>query len=125
MSLSHEPYITAVIDALTAAGLGPTTWWMSDAEIDPRGDGATTMDNAILIWGGDHPAVNTGEHPHGALFTWESSADAWQWAAFRDDGSNDELESLELPLDAAPERVFDVARRVLSASGETPKAVTV
>lgn len=116
MSLPHEPYITTVVDALTAAGLAPTTWRVSGDEIDPRGDGCTTMDSAVLVWEGDHPEVNDDEHPDGVLLVWESSADAWQWAAFRDDGSNDDLEPLELPLDAAPDRVVEVARGVLSGA---------
>jgi hypothetical protein len=120
MSMPHQPYIAAVVAALTAADLEPTRWWASDGEIDPRGDGATTMDNAVLVWQGDHPEVDD-EYPDGLLFAWESSADAWQWAELHEDGSNDELEPLDLPLDAAPERVVEAARAVLS--GETPAGV--
>ncbi|GGK62219.1 hypothetical protein Sme01_04190 [Sphaerisporangium melleum] len=120
MSLTHEPYIAAVLAALTAIDLEPTRWWVSDAEIDPRGDGCTTMDDAVLIWD-DQSAVNIDEHPHGVLVSWESSADAWRWARLRSDGSNELLEALDLPLDAAPEHVVETLRTVLSghaAGGE-------
>ncbi len=116
--MPHEPYIASVADALTAAGLAPTRWWVSDAEIDPRGDGCTTMDGAILTWDGGHPAVDADELPDGFLLIWESSADTWQWAAFREDGSNEDLKPLDMPLDATPERVVEVVRAVLS--GATP-----
>ncbi len=113
--LPHEPYIAAVVAALTAADLEPTRWWVSDAEIDPRGDGCTTMDDAVLIWD-DQSAVNIDEHPHGLLVSWESSAGTWEWARLREDGSNEDLKPLDMPLDATPERVVEVVRSVLSGA---------
>ncbi|MEU0332196.1 hypothetical protein [Streptomyces sp. NPDC006193] len=76
--LPHDPYITAVTTALTAAGLEPTDWWTSDAEVD-RYDtgpdaGCTTMLDAHLVW-----TASVG-HPHGLHLLWEHPAEQWQWA---------------------------------------------
>jgi hypothetical protein len=79
-ALPHDPYITAVCDALTAAGLGPDDSWTSDAETDPSGDGCQTMLNAILVWEGTHQAVNEDALPEGVTLLWEHSAPQWQWA---------------------------------------------
>jgi hypothetical protein len=77
--LPHDPYITAVLNALTAVGLEPNNHWTSDAEVD-RYDtgpdaGCTTMLDAHLVW-----TVHTGGHPHGIHLIWEHPAEQWQWA---------------------------------------------
>lgn len=80
-ALPHDPYITAVTDALTTAGLEPTTAETSDAEPN-RYDtsGLTTQLDALLVWDGDHPAVNTEAHEDGIALIWEHPAEQWQWA---------------------------------------------
>ncbi|WP_328846154.1 hypothetical protein [Streptomyces sp. NBC_00258] len=83
-TLPHDPYITAVVDALAAAGLEPTDAWTSEAEIDRyRTDadaGVATMLSAVLIWGGDAPGLNTEAHEDGITLVWEHPAEQWQWA---------------------------------------------
>ncbi|WP_329214837.1 hypothetical protein OG352_05305 [Streptomyces sp. NBC_01485] len=88
--LPHDPYIFAVTDALTAAGLEPTDGWTSDAELDRYRDddlyGLACMLDAYLLWDGEHPALNTEKHPHGIALVWDHPAEQWQWAARKDNG---------------------------------------
>lgn len=92
-ALPHDPYITAVIDALTTAGLEPDSYWTSDAEIDPyaTGDdaGCTTMLNAVIGWD-DSTDDDTG----GLLLLWDHPAEQWQHARPRVEGGNTEPEFL-------------------------------
>ncbi len=88
--LPHDPYIEAVVDALTAAGLEPTAAWTSDSELDRYRDddlyGLACMLDACLTWEEDHPALNTAEYPHGIALIWDHPAEQWQWAARKDNG---------------------------------------
>ncbi|MBK3631596.1 hypothetical protein JHN52_01195 [Streptomyces sp. MBT97] len=93
-ALPHDPYITAVIDALTAAGLEPDSYWTSDAETDPyaTGDdaGCITMLNAVITWDDD-----THDDSGGLLLLWDHPAEQWQYARPRAEGGNTEPEFLE------------------------------
>ncbi|MFI9340004.1 hypothetical protein ACIG0D_01810 [Streptomyces sp. NPDC052773] len=88
--LPHDPYITAVVDALTAAGLEPTQHWTEDTELDRYRDddlsGLATMLTAVLEWDGDHPALNRTEHEHGIALLWEHPAEQWLWAPQKANG---------------------------------------
>ncbi|MFM9542277.1 hypothetical protein [Streptomyces turgidiscabies] len=78
-ALPHDPYITAVVEALTAAGLEPDTYWTSDAEINPYDDGpdagCTTMLNAVIGWDD-----NTDDNSGGLFLFWDHPAEQWQHA---------------------------------------------
>lgn len=89
-TLPHDPYIEAVIDALTAAGLEPTSAETSDAESN-RYDrsGLTTQLDALLVWDGDHEALNADAHEDGIVLLWEHPAEQWQWAPRKAHGSLD------------------------------------
>ncbi|SMF86390.1 hypothetical protein [Streptomyces sp. Amel2xC10] len=88
--LPHDPYIEAVVDALTAAGLEPTKAWTSDTELDRYRDddlyGLACMLDAYLTWEDDHPALNTEKYPQGIALIWDHPAEEWQWAARKDNG---------------------------------------
>lgn len=78
--LPHDPYITAVVDALTAAALEPTSAETRDTEenrFDP--DSGTELD-ALLVWDGDAPGLDTDVHEDGLVLLWEHPAEQWQWA---------------------------------------------
>jgi hypothetical protein len=80
-TLPHDPYIEAVVDALTAAGLEPTTAETRDTEenrFDP--DGCGTELDALLVWDGDAPGLDTDVHEDGIVLLWEHPAEQWQWA---------------------------------------------
>lgn len=90
--LPHDPYIRAVVIALTAAGLEPDGWWTSDAETDPyrTDDDGATMLNAVLLWSGDHAAIADAVAPDGMLLLWDHPAEQWQYAERRAEGGNEE-----------------------------------
>ncbi|MFC5202788.1 hypothetical protein [Streptomyces kaempferi] len=91
--LPHDPYITAVIEALTAAGLEPDSYWTSDAEIDPyaagEDAGCITMLSAVIGWDDD-----TDDDTGGLFLFWDHPAEQWQYARPRAEGGNTEPEFL-------------------------------
>jgi hypothetical protein len=126
-TLPHDSYIEAVVNALTAAGLEPTTAETSDAESN-RYDtsGLTTQLNALLVWDGDAPGLNTDEHEDGIALVWEHPAEQWQWAPRKPHGSLEhEPEFLPLHRWADPFAVVDVVRVLLAGmpvpGGEDPR----
>ncbi|MBL3669096.1 hypothetical protein JL475_24495 [Streptomyces sp. M2CJ-2] len=127
-ALPHDPYITAVLGALTAAGLEPSQWWTSDAETNRYTTGpdagCTTQLDAVLVWEGDHPAVNTEAHEDGITLVWEHPAEQWQWAPRKPHGElKREPEFLDsLPSWVDPAVVVIVARTLL-AGGPAPTSV--
>ena len=109
----HTPYITAVIEALTAAGLEPTGWWHSDLDGNPYGEGE--MLNALLTWDGGHPAASGRVADRGMILLWEHPAEAWQYARRRSGGGNEEPQVIpSLPLWANPTGVVEIVRQLLS-----------
>ncbi|WP_318202925.1 hypothetical protein [Streptomyces sp. SCL15-4] len=88
--LPHDPYITAVTTALTAAGLEPNDHWTSDADLDRYRDddlaGIAAMLTAVLEWDGDHPAIGDGVAPYGVVLVWEHPVESWMWARRGRDG---------------------------------------
>lgn len=118
-TLPHDPYIQAVVDALTAAGLEPTEWETDDTETDRYVSGPdaglTTMLTGLLVWDGDHPALGIGEYDHGVALVWEHPAEQWQWAPRGQHGVlTEEPEFLPLPRWADPATVVDVVRILLA-----------
>lgn len=117
--LPHDPYITAVIDALTSAGLEPTDAWTSDAEIDPYrtdGDaGCATMLTAVISWDGDHPAIADAVAPDGMLLFWDHPAEQWQYAERDAGGGNTRPEFIpRLGRYSQPEAVVAAVRALLA-----------
>ncbi|WP_406324434.1 hypothetical protein [Streptomyces niveus] len=117
--LPHDPYITAVVTALTAAGLEPDQWWTSDTEIDPyaTGDdaGCTTMLNAVLSW--DDTAIDEDDETgqDGLFLFWEHPAEQWQYARPRAEGGNTEPEFLpKLGRYSDPAAVVGTVRALLA-----------
>jgi hypothetical protein len=82
--LPHDPYITAVVEALTAAHLEPTEHWTDADDLDPYRDddaaGAATMLSAVLDWDDEHPAVVPTAHRYGIALLWHHPAEGWLWA---------------------------------------------
>ena len=120
-TLPHDPYINAVVDALTEAGLAPEWAETHDTEIDPRRDGTTTMLSAVLTWTGSHPAVNRAELPHGMVMLWETSADTWLYAERRRSGSVEYPYELPHLTQLADPAAVTATVRELLAGREAPK----
>lgn len=115
-ALPHDPYITAVVTALTKAGLEPDNYWTSDAEIDPYliGDdaGVTTMLNAVISW---DDFTDEDEGNAGLFLFWDHPAEQWQWARPRPEGGNTEPEFLpHLGRYSHPDAVVATARALLA-----------
>jgi hypothetical protein len=112
--LPHGPYITAVLSALTAAGLDPASWWATDTETNPYDDG-TDMCAAILLWDADSPAVDTARHPDGIVLVWQHPADSWQWAVRSRHGALRTVPNLlpHVGLYADPDAVATAVRALL------------
>lgn len=127
-TLPHDPYITAVVDALTAAGLEPTTAETSDAEINQYETGpdagCTTQLQALLVWDGDADGLNTDAHEDGIALLWEHPAGQWQWAPRKQHGELEHepefLVSLGRWVDPA---VVVIVVRALLAGDPAPTAV--
>ncbi|MFF5001752.1 hypothetical protein ACFY3G_02895 [Streptomyces phaeochromogenes] len=126
-TLPHDPYITAVVDALTAAGLEPSTAQTSDAESN-RYDtsGLTTQLDALLVWDGDSSGLNAEVHEDGIALVWEHPAEQWQWAPRKAHGELEhEPEFLPLPRWADPAAVVVIVRILLAGlavpGGEDPR----
>ncbi|AEW94647.1 MULTISPECIES: hypothetical protein [Streptomycetaceae] len=120
MTVPHIPYIAAVLTALTAAGLAPTDSGAEAANINPYDNGPdaglTTMLDAVMVWNGQNPAVNTAEYPHGIALVWEHPAESWQWAAQQSHGRLEREPAFlpSLPRWAAPAAVVTVVQALLA-----------
>ncbi|MGW6210988.1 hypothetical protein [Streptomyces sp. NPDC055109] len=127
-TLPHDPYITAVVDALIGAGLEPASAETSDAESN-RYDtsGLTTQLDALLLWDGDTcPVLNNDVHEDGIALLWEHPAEQWQWAPRKQHGGLvHEPEFLPLHRWADPAAVVEVVRVLLAGlpvpGGEDPR----
>lgn len=126
-ALPHDPYITAVCDALTAAGLEPTEDWTDDGETR----GTYCYLNAVITLDPDHthdldhddiPA--DAQWPHGLILIWEWHTGAedgepgrgpqWLFAELKRDGFNEYPTSLPVSGYASPAAVVDAARKVIA-----------
>lgn len=117
--LPHAPYITAVVNALAAAGLEPDQWWTSDAEIDPyaTGDdaGCTTMLSAVLAWDDTRVDEDDETGRDGLFLFWDHPAGQWQYARPRAEGGNTEPEYLlKLGLYSNPDHVAATTKALLA-----------
>lgn len=116
LAMPHDPYISAVDDALTAAGLAPDWTRANDTETNRYDQsGLTTQLDAMLVWTGNHPVLNTEAHEDGIALIWEHPAEQWQWAPRKHHGELEhEPEFLPLHRWADPAAVVDVVRVLLA-----------
>ncbi|GGZ72959.1 hypothetical protein ACFOOM_01195 [Streptomyces echinoruber] len=118
--LPHAPYIEAVTDALTAAGLPP-------AEVDVRDDetrGTHCYLDAVVTLTPEASGIHAGRFEHGLILVWEwhtgleeggdERGPVWQWAWRNEDGSNQLPEWLPVAGYASPHSVVTAAQRVLA-----------
>lgn len=119
-TLPHDPYITAICDALTAAGLEPADAWTSDAE----SCGLYQYLSAVITLDPDTSGIPAARWPDGLILCWawhtgiEDSEPArgpqWTFAELKGDGSNEYPTTLPVHGYASPAAVVDAARKVIS-----------
>lgn len=128
--LPHDPYITAVCDALTTADLELTDMcWTDDGETR----GTYCYLNAVITLDPskthdlDEDEIPAGTAwPHGLLLLWEwhTGAEAdqgepekgpvWQFAELKRDGSNEYPTDLPVEGYASPAAVLEATRKVIA-----------
>lgn len=126
-TLPHDPYITAVCDALTAADLEPgDDTWTSDSET--RGTycylGAVITLDPDKTHGLDDDVPDDAQWPHGLILTWEwhtgiedgepERGPVWEFAELKRDGSNEYPTALPVYGYASPAAVVEAARKVIA-----------
>lgn len=128
-TLPHDPYITAICDALTAAGLEPADAWTSDAEscglyqylsavitLDPDTSGipaARWPDGLILCWAW-HTGIEDGEPERGPV---------WEWARLVDShGQCGELEPFTALGYPSPAYVVESVRALIERRNQATPA---
>ncbi|NUP16598.1 MAG: hypothetical protein HOZ81_10915 [Streptomyces sp.] len=130
-TLPHDDYITAVCDALTAAGIELTDHsWTDDGET--RGtycylNAVITLDPSGTIAADEEPDGGA-DWPHGLLLIWEwhtgieaeygepDRGPIWQFAELKADGSNKFPTWLPVQGYASPAAVVEAARSVIDRS---------
>lgn len=130
MALPHDPYTTAVCDALTTAGLELTDQcWTDDGETR----GAYCYLNAVITLdpSGTHDLDRDdipadAAWPHGLILIWEwhtgieagdgepERGPVWQFAELKADGSNRYPTGLPVHGYASPDAVMEAACKVIS-----------
>ncbi|MDX2846433.1 hypothetical protein PV377_47330 [Streptomyces ipomoeae] len=128
-TLPHDPYVTAVCDALTAAGLELTDQcWTDDGET--RGtycylNAVITLDPSGTIAADEQPDGGA-DWPHGLLLLWEwhtgieadqgepARGPQWTFAELKSDGSNEYPTDLPIEGYASPAAVVEAAHKVIS-----------
>jgi hypothetical protein len=127
--LPHDPYITAVADALTAAGLEPDNWWTSDGETR----GLYCYLNAVIDLDTDSSGLDEERFPNGLVLIWEwhtgieegepERGPSWQWAAGVDShGQTEQPEPLTAEGYASPEYVVDSVRALVEHRNQSMPA---
>lgn len=131
MTLPHDPYITAVTDALTDAGLEPADGWTSDAETR----GVYCYLNAVITLDHDTSGIDPQRWPHGLILIWEwhtgtEAADgepdrgpSWEWARLVDShGQCGEREALTAVGYASPTYVVESVRALIEHRNQSTPA---
>ncbi|NUQ99094.1 MAG: hypothetical protein HOY79_21910 [Streptomyces sp.] len=129
-TLPHDPYITAVCDALTTAGLAPgDDMWTSDSETR----GTYCYLTAVITLDPDHAAglddddiPEGAQWPHGLILIWEwhtgieadqgepERGPQWLFAEAKKGGSNEYPTTLPVHGYASPAAVVDAVRKVIT-----------
>lgn len=115
--LPHDPYMDAIDQALTTAGLGGSDGWTSVG--DEYDDHGGLLPSAVFLWSRNEPAVNTDELPDGLVLHWTSEA-GWEYAPLLPDGSNEApLRHTFLDVWAAPDLAVATVRELLAGDKPT------
>lgn len=125
-TLPHDPYITAVTEALTAASLEPAEYWTSDGETKGTYcylNAVITLDPSGTYELDDEDVPAGTPWRHGLLLSWEWHTGAeedwekgpfWEFAELKADGSC-QYPPVTLPVHgyASPAAVVEAAGKVI------------
>lgn len=115
--LPHDPYMDAVDNALTAAGIGASDGWSSGG--DEYDEDGTQLLSAVFLWEEGNTALDTDELPHGLVLRWTSEA-GWEYAPLLSDGGNETpVRHTFLDVWAAPELAVETVRELLAGGKPT------
>ncbi|MBU8549759.1 hypothetical protein IMX12_13165 [Streptomyces sp. Babs14] len=117
-TLPHDPYIEAVTETLTAAGLEPE-------QVDVRDDetrGVHLYLDAVITLTPEASGIDPDEWDDGLILVWEwhtgldedERGPSWQWAQLNEDGSNWPLQPMAVYGYASPAAVVTVVRQTLA-----------
>lgn len=109
--LPHDPYMDAVDQALTAAGIGVSDGWTTDG--DAYDDQGAAIPSAVFLWDPNHPAVDAAEFPHGIAVFWNPVA-GWEAARRAPFGANETPHPLVPDMWAKPEHVVTAVGEFLA-----------
>ena len=127
--LPHDVYITATVDALTAAGLEPADAWTSDAETR----GTYCYLDAVITLDPDTSGLDADRWPHGLILTWEwhtgieddepERGAYWEWAHLVDShgqcGEREAFTTLGCP---SPAYVVESVRALIERRNQSTPA---
>jgi hypothetical protein len=127
-TLPHDPYIQAVTEALTTAGLEPPEHWTSDGEtkgvycylnavitLDPSGTHDLDDEDVPSGTPWRHGLILNWEWHTGAEDGWPEKGPFWEFAELKADGSCQYV-PVTLPVHgyASPAAIVDAARKVIA-----------
>ncbi|MDT6983702.1 hypothetical protein ACFSUJ_12010 [Streptomyces lusitanus] len=119
--LPHDPYIEAVTEALTGAGLRLEQVDVRDSETQ----GTHCYLDAVLTLTPEASGIDQDTWPHGLILIWEwhtgheapwepERGPVWKFAELQDHGSNAYPTDLPVLGYASPEAVVEATRKVLA-----------
>jgi hypothetical protein len=124
-TLPHDPYITAIVDALTEATLVPE---QADAFVEDSYD--VPYLRGVITLTPETSGIPADRFPHGLILIWDwhTSRDEdydrgpiWQWARLNDDGSSRyPYEPLPVPGWVAPAMLAATAATLVHTGNPTP-----
>jgi hypothetical protein len=103
----HVDYMSAVADALTAAGLAPDSWHAED-------NGGGRLDG-VFKWNKSNPLTPLAEFPQGVVISWEQY-NGWEYAPVNPDRFLGNFRELVGAMYADPSAVVTAARLLLAGN---------
>ncbi|MDW6058048.1 hypothetical protein SAZ11_08095 [Streptomyces sp. FXJ1.4098] len=128
MTLPHDPYITAIVDALTTAGFTPADNFTDDSDTS----GSHFYLRAVITLDPDTSGIDPQRWPHGLILIWEwhtgievadgepERGPTWEWARLVDShGQCGERAALTAVGYASPAYVVESVRALIERRNQS------